>query len=576
MAACGSNKPKVTIATAEVKKQSTLPDSLIDVLLDKRMVKDTLFESTHFTFINQSPDVDLVRLQQMGKTCEQMLVRIEAFAGQIFEDKIKYILYASGEEKGLISGDTRHAHVDANQPIVHAIVNEKYDNNFLHYENIVVLRKLLGTPKYEALEKGLAIHFTEQWQKKTYQDWTSLLFHSNNMYTLEDLFDNQKFKNGNDLVLEAYAGVLTDFLIEQEGKEKFLENYNRFSPDKAWLSEQEEKWLAYLNQLEKVDLPEKNKTLPYLEGFNFAHEGYQIFNGYISKMAIQSLIQLHTLGADAIAIVPYSYMRKADQPSVIPVVERAGTENDESVIHSAYMAKKMGMTTVLKPQIWLGRSWPGDVNMKSDAEWESFFQYYHDWIIHYAMLAEIHDIDLFCIGVEFVQATLQNEDQWRKLIRQIRGVYSGPIVYAANWGDEFEQLRFWDDLDYIGVNCYYPLSKKANPSEEELKKGFEQALYKIRKVQAKFNKPVLFTEIGFRSVAETWTEPHAAAKGRAIDKAGQKLCYEVVFEALENEPWCHGILWWKWPTNTAHQWKKGDGFTPYGKEAEAVVDRFFD
>ena len=108
------------------------------------------------------------------------------------------------------------------------------------------------------------------------------------------------------------------------------------------------------------------------------------------------------------------------------------------------------MSTMLKPQIWVGsNSWPGDIKMKSQEEWDIFFDNYYRWVRHYAMLAEINELDSYCIGVEFAKATLAKEEAWRKLIKKLRGIYSGQLTYAANWGDEFENLTFWDELDFI-------------------------------------------------------------------------------------------------------------------------------
>ena len=50
------------------------------------------------------------------------------------------------------------------------------------------------------------------------------------------------------------------------------------------------------------------------------------------------------------------------------------------------------------------------------------------------------------------------ERHWRALIADVRAVYAGPLSYAANF-DQVEDVGFWDALDAIGVNAYYPLSR---------------------------------------------------------------------------------------------------------------------
>jgi hypothetical protein len=280
--------------------------------------------------------------------------------------------------------------------------------------------------------------------------------------------------------------------------------------------------------------------------------------------------------ASAIAIVPYSYVRYPKKPHPIPVVKQAGAENDESVIQSSEDAQALGLSVVLKPQIWVGRGmWTGDIEMGSDADWQVFFKHYGHWITHYAMLAEIHEWESLCIGTELIATTLKREQDWKKLARNIRHIYNGAMTYAANWGEEFEKTTLWEDLDYIGLNCYYPLSKKSNPSDRELKKGFEAVIDKIKTVHRRYKKPVVFTEIGFPCIEAPWVEPHNDWGEFVHNPQHQKRCYEIVFEKIKDQPWCNGILWWKYPSDLSPNRRRETGFTPHNKPAEAVVAKWF-
>ena len=57
--------------------------------------------------------------------------------------------------------------------------------------------------------------------------------------------------------------------------------------------------------------------------------------------------------------------------------------------------------------------------MKNEEDWNQFFDYYYRWIRHYALMAEIHQMDILCIGVEFAKATIQRGEDWKKIIRKI-------------------------------------------------------------------------------------------------------------------------------------------------------------
>ena len=131
------------------------------------------------------------------------------------------------------------------------------------------------------------------------------------------------------------------------------------------------------------------------------------------------------------------------------------------------------------------------------------------------------------------------------------------------------------DLDFIGLNCYYPLSKGEAPSKSELKKNFASVLKKAEKVSKQYNKPLVFTEVGFRSVEDTWKNPHAEADGRPYNPECQRICYEVLFEGIADKDWINGLFIWKWPSYLNYQERNPVSFTPSGKPAEQVVQLWY-
>jgi len=46
--------------------------------------------------------------------------------------------------------------------------------------------------------------------------------------------------------------------------------------------------------------------------------------------------------------------------------------------------------------------------------------------------------------------------EWKKLIQNIRKIYSGQLTYAANF-DNYQNIAFWEDLDVMGINAYFKL-----------------------------------------------------------------------------------------------------------------------
>lgn len=538
---------------------------------------DTILETVHFQFIVHNSPLTKTAIEQIAKQCEATYTQITDFLERPTNlPKIDYHFYPSVENKAMQKSSMKEASTDFQRNRIQVVMNDNFQGSSQHPENRLIFRSMLGEPKLLALEEGMTNHFTKKWHKKGYNYWTNKLFASDNLPPLTELLDNEVYKRESYLVMGAMAGTFTDFLITHFGKAVFLKNYASW--DQIDLISLEKSWLKYLK--EKVHKKEIQYTstkvkLPYLRGFNFAHEGYRIYNGYGSQLAKQSLQRLTEIGSNAIAIVPYSFMRDPKKPSYIPIAQSTGGENDQAVLFAHYEAKKMGMSTMLKPQIWVGRSWPGDIEMKDEKDWATFFQNYYRWTRHYALLAEINELDSYCIGVEFAKATLAKEKEWRQLIQKLRGIYSGQLTYAANWGDEFENLKFWDELDFIGLNCYYPLSKNDNPSKRELRNAFNKILNKVEEISNKYKKPLVFTEIGFRSVDGPWKNPHAKEDGRRFNDAHQKLCYEVVLDGIKNRAWCKGILWWKWPSYMSYRGQQNTGFSPNSKQTESVINEYF-
>lgn len=184
------------------------------------------------------------------------------------------------------------------------------------------------------------------------------------------------------------------------------------------------------------------------KGVNFTAEGR---DGYGSAKALESLRELPKYGVNAVALVPYGMTRPGTTS-----IRVGGLERDEHIERIAGAARSLGMKVMLKPQIWAPGRFVGDLDFDSEQQRNAWFAEYRNFIGHYANLATRIGADLFCVGTELARLS-RFESEWRRIIAEVREVYRGPVTYAAVQGPEFETLGFWDALDYIGLNNYYPL-----------------------------------------------------------------------------------------------------------------------
>jgi hypothetical protein len=199
-------------------------------------------------------------------------------------------------------------------------------------------------------------------------------------------------------------------------------------------------------------------------------------------------------------------------------------------------------------------------------------------VIHYAKLAEEIGADGYLIGNELGTATKADPEGFREFIKEARKHYKGPISYAANW-DEADRVPFWDDLDAIGINAYWPLTRTKNAPEEELHQGALKVEAKLEALAKKTNRQILLTEIGFRSVIDSAVDPNTWPEhdqDRQIDFEAQAKAYRAVLKAFTGKPHIRGIYFWKVISDGVWREDGGErGFSPLDKPAEQVLRQYF-
>lgn len=320
------------------------------------------------------------------------------------------------------------------------------------------------------------------------------------------------------------------------------------------------------------------------------------FVGGPRPVKAETFERLAALGVNWISETPFGWQRQSDNPEV--VMATSGRvwwgESDEGLVETARMARAYGIRTMLKPHIWIrgrnGGQWQGEINFPTEPAWQHWWASYRQMILHYARLAQASRMDALCVGTELRSTVLKDPAAWRKLIADVRKVYGGKVTYAANWYREFEEVPFWEALDYISIQAYFPLADRADTSVTvaSLKAAWAPYVGQIEALQKRVGKPVLFTEVGYRSTADAAAKPWVWHSDAPPDPSLQAMCYEAMFETFWNRPWFAGAYIWKWfpeynPDDSARTdpWasrmrrRREAGFTPQGKPAEAVLKRWF-
>ena len=224
------------------------------------------------------------------------------------------------------------------------------------------------------------------------------------------------------------------------------------------------------------------------------------------------------------------------------------------------------------------------VEDKSDGGWrgvldpadlDAFFESYREFILRFARLAAKREVPVLSVGSELASLE-RHERRWRRLITEIRQLYPGELTYSANW-DHYEELPFWDALDYVGVTGYFELADKEKPASADpplatLVHSWREHHRRLTRFAAGAGKPLLLTEVGYLSQRGAAARPWNEAADEPLDLEQQRRCYEAFWRVWNGEPRLAGVYFWNW-----FGWGGADSkeYTPRGKPAAKEVARWY-
>lgn len=312
-------------------------------------------------------------------------------------------------------------------------------------------------------------------------------------------------------------------------------------------------------------------TMPY----PVFHKGmsYVTWNkeSFASKFSDESLLIMKKCGVESVAIIVTWYQDRYNSTEIRASSDR--TPSDSSVRHAIRKAHEYGMKVMLKPHIDLIRdegSSRSDIGFNTSDKWDKWFASYMSFITHYARMARDEDVEFFCVGTELTFAS-REESFWRgSVIRDVRSVFKGQITYAANW-DEYKDVKFWDLLDYVGIDAYFPVAQKSNATSEQLLSGWKNWLAEIEAFQRRVSKPIIFTESGYCSADVASNKPWEDALKTTPNTSLQKECYKALVETFWDKPWFFGVYWWAWNTYPQSGGENNSSFTPQNKPAMEYI-----
>ncbi len=281
-----------------------------------------------------------------------------------------------------------------------------------------------------------------------------------------------------------------------------------------------------------------------------------------------------SVNANYAAIMPFGFIKSLKHPEIVFNTQRQWFgETKAGAKQYILELRKKHIKIMLKPQIWVWHGeFTGYIEMNSEVNWKALENSYSKFILEHAQLAQDVKAELFCIGTELEKFIENRPKYWSDLIVEIKKIYKGKLTYAANW-DEFKRTPFWSDLDFIGVDAYFPVSEEKTPTINQLKVGWVPHKAVIKKYSETYNKPVLFTEFGYRSVDYSGKEPWKSdISMNVVNLEAQANTTQALFETFWNEDWFAGGFIWKWFHKHEHSGGAEDVFfTPQNKPVENLL-----
>jgi hypothetical protein len=302
---------------------------------------------------------------------------------------------------------------------------------------------------------------------------------------------------------------------------------------------------------------------------------------FASESFKQSIRDLKATGANSVSlIIPY-FQSSSSASDIYPANHGP---SDETLIAGINYIHSQGMDVMLKPHLESGTdSWRAMISANDRAAW---YRNYSAMLNHLGDIGKQTGVESIAIGTELISmatntSNADNTEQWVNMINSLRSHYSGKLTYSANWGnpgsftDEAHHIGFWPQLDYIGISAYYNLNASSN-SYASLKAAWD--IYRTRDIEPLYNqyhKPILFTEVGYRSVAGAHNEPWNYALGGGADLQEQANDYEALFKYWDSYSYMVGVQLWNWDSNPNAGGTHDTGYTPQNKTAEGVMTRWF-
>ncbi len=280
-------------------------------------------------------------------------------------------------------------------------------------------------------------------------------------------------------------------------------------------------------------------------------------------------------GANTICLVIPGYQENAGSTSIF--VDARKVPSDKRLLKLIDHARQEGLRVFLMPIVLLENPREGEWRGKIKPDnWDDWWEDYNNYILHYAEIARKGEITGLIIGSELISTETQT-DRWKRLIAAVRKRFDGKLSYSANW-DHYRPIKFWRELDLIGMTTYYDLTGGKKPTVERLMEAWRPIKREVLEWQKTIGRPILFTEVGWpnQETCAQYPWDYYRATDRP-DPEAQSNCFEAFFRTWIDVRSVAGFLVWEWRNYPQQKTdpQKDTSYVPCGKPCLKVIRRYF-
>lgn len=301
--------------------------------------------------------------------------------------------------------------------------------------------------------------------------------------------------------------------------------------------------------------------------------------GYGTEYSAALLDHLVAKGTNWISITPFGRIWSLQDTEIQMDFEVPYEENRVAIRTMIRQAKARGLKVLLIPHLWVEtEGWRGEIDPGSPEGWEAYQRSYREFVLNWARDAQAAGADALSIGVECKSWSGRFGAFWTEFIADVREAFDGLLTYSANW-DEAEAVLFWDQLDFIGINAFYPLADHDGATDAEYLEGAKALVPSLEELTEVLQMPLVFVEVGYTTRNDAAVEPWLWPDGMAnvvIDEREQARGMATLLHPFLQERFFAGFFYWRYYANLDDVSQEGIwGFSPHAKLAANVLEDIF-